>query len=141
MHILSELNAQCLLVGRDKTRLQQTVPSHAKDKTHLYIADLNEPDQVSSMLNDLKHHVDIIVHCAAPLFQYTKIHQLTNEQIDTQYQVGIHSLMQICAFLLPKMMFQGWGRIVCAGSLAGAVSGKGSAPYSLSRYTPTPRGG
>jgi len=128
---LSNANARCLLVGRSEERLQQTIPKTAKDKTHLYIVDLTQPNQISSMLDTLEYHVDIVVHCAAPLFQYTKIHQLTQEQIDIQYQVGINSLMQICSILLPKMMFQGWGRIVCAGSLAGAVSGKGSAPYSL----------
>ena len=128
---LSSVNARCLLVGRSIERLEKVVPADAKDKTHLYIADLNDSKQIASMLNALEHHVDIIVHCAAPLFQYTKIHQLTQEQIDVQYQVGIHSLMQVCRELLPKMMLQGWGRIVCAGSLAGAVSGKGSAPYSI----------
>lgn len=128
---LSSLNARCLLVGRNQERLQSAVPSQAADKTFLYIADLNKPEQVLSMLERVEHHIDIVVHCAAPLFQYTKIHQLTQEQIDTQYQVGIQSLMQICAYVLPKMMFQGWGRIVCAGSLAGAISGKGSAHYSL----------
>jgi len=128
---LAKVGAHCILMARQVEALQKTAQQMPEGSASVLSVDLTDSQQIEGALEALPRHVDAIVHCAAPTFKYTKLHQLTEDDTEQQFQVGVHSMMQMCTKLLPEMMLKRWGRVVFASSLASLVSGRGAAHYNM----------
>ena len=84
VRLFTKLGAHCLLLARNKDRLDALASELPKDLCTVLSVDLSRPEKISGMLDALNRHVDIIVHCAAPPFQYTKIHNTEDNDNDLQ---------------------------------------------------------
>ncbi|HAA55230.1 MAG TPA: hypothetical protein DCE42_10775 [Myxococcales bacterium] len=128
---LTRSGAHCVLMARQLDRLGEVAKEAPDDSMTLCPVDLLDEAQLNNALSSLDRHIDIIVHCAAPTFAYNKLHALSQEDTHQQFQVGIHSMTQICAKLLPEMMVKRWGRVVLVSSLSAQLSGRGAAHYNM----------
>lgn len=121
--------ARCVALARDAAALDALASADAGITA--LTADLRDHEGVNSALDVFNEPIDMFVHCAAPMFDYVKIDQLTDEATEAQLDVGLRAPLWLCQRLLPGMMTRRWGRIVLIGSIAASRGIVGSAHYNM----------
>jgi len=97
-------------------------------------AELSDPSSVEAMLlvvDGLGKQVDIVYNCAAVMSDQQEIFKSNRNEWDRVMQVNFYALVTICEYFLPKLIEQGWGRVINVTS--GIADQPGLAPYSVSK--------
>lgn len=133
---LADLGCNLILHARNLDNLTATYDL-LKDKgvdIDLVAAELTDPDQVASMLDKvdaLNKQVDIVYNCAGISGADEAIYATDRANWDRIFQVNIHALVAICEHFAPKLIQQGFGRIVNVSS--GVADQPNLIAYSISK--------
>lgn len=88
-------------------------------------------DKMLEQLDQLDKQVDIVYCCAAIGSQQQDIYNSDRDEWDKVMQVNFYSLVKINEYFMPKLVEQGFGRIVNVSS--GIADQPALAPYSVSK--------
>jgi 3-hydroxybutyrate dehydrogenase len=78
--------------------------------------------------------VDILINCAGINISSVKTHEVTIEDWNRTLQINLTAPFVLCSAALPRMMLQGWGRIVNVGSIYSVRGSSLNAPYNSSKH-------
>jgi len=128
-----------VLTARRTDRLEALAAELATEfgiRTHVYTADLADPDspgKLALQLKDDKIEIDILVNNAG----YGVTGTLCVPSWKTHHDfltVLVNSLVELCYLLLPAMQARGFGQIINVASMAGLVPGApGHTLYAASK--------
>lgn len=127
-----------LLVARSEPELMRVANSLRSDGALVAVAavDLAEADAAERIVAAAEGHfggpVHVLVNNAAVELQ-RRFHTLAPEEIETVLRVDLISPIQLTRLLLPKMIEQGYGRIVNISSIAGRVGFPYTEAYAASK--------
>lgn len=98
-------------------------------------ADLSEPAQVDSLLNEIGHaapRIDILYNNAAVMMPYhDDVWEIPAEEFRKSFETNVISPVKICNALIPLMMERGWGRVI---NLTSGISEQPQlSPYAVSK--------
>lgn len=133
---LSRMGVRCVLLSRDRDRLEETAARLSTPPAAIHALDLQNRDALDAAMTALcaaQPPPTLFIHGAAPMFTYQKLHQTALDVFSEQLAVNVESAAQICGHLLPEMMLQRRGRIVFLGSLGARVGFRGAAAYNLAK--------
>jgi short-subunit dehydrogenase len=135
---LSTKGMNLLLVARSEPELAQVAESLRSNGTLVATAvvDLAAPDApeqiVAAAEKELDGTVHVLVNNAAVELQ-RRFHTLSPDEIEMVLRVDLISPIQLTRLLLPKMLEQGFGRIVNISSIAGRVGFPYTEAYAASK--------
>jgi NAD(P)-dependent dehydrogenase (short-subunit alcohol dehydrogenase family) len=134
---LGAAGAKLALVGRDRTKLDETAAEAAKAgaEAAVFIADVTDEAQVRALEQAVRErfgHVDILVNNAGmnirkPLVEYTL------DEWNTVLDTNLTSVFLVCRSFIPMMKGRGYGRIINLASMMSHVSLPGRTAYSASK--------
>lgn len=115
------LGANLILQARKKENLSETVNELDIYNVDVEIveAELSDPESVASMLAEvdgLNKQVDIVYCCAAISGGFEDIFNSEREVWDRILEVNLHSTVKINEHFLPKLIEQGFGRVINVSS-------------------------
>jgi len=130
------LGCQLILHARKKDNLKTTLKELEKYDIDVEIveAELSQPESVAAMLtevDELNKQVDIVYCCAAINHGFLDIYNTDRRVWDEVFEVNLHSLVKINEHFLPKLIEQGYGRIINVSS--GIQDQPELGPYSVSK--------
>ncbi len=96
------------------------------------ICDVTNKSAIDRFVSGLSR-VDLLVNCAG-LSHLGEIESLTEEELQTRYEVNVLGTVRFCKAVLPLMKKQQEGYIVNIGSLRGVECCPGKAAYSMSKF-------
>ncbi len=124
--------AQLLLADRDAGRLAATVKGLAGTaEVRLKAIDVTDETQVGAMVADCLDafgRADVLVNCAG-MVQEVPFLEMTTADWDTMIEVDLRSVFLCSRAVAPRMVGQGWGRIINLASQLGIKGGTNVAHY------------
>jgi NAD(P)-dependent dehydrogenase (short-subunit alcohol dehydrogenase family) len=132
----SQFGAHVILLGRDLSRLNDTLNQMKSNENHKIISiDLIEldslEDNLKNELNGIK--VDGFVHCAG-ISSTTPIRALNPEKMEAFFKVNVISAIQICKILSkPQYIGESGSSFVLLSSVMGHVGEIGKTIYSATK--------
>jgi NAD(P)-dependent dehydrogenase (short-subunit alcohol dehydrogenase family) len=129
--------AACSLWDRDVEALNSAAKILALSGTvHTAMVDLSKPDSVKAATDTtLKAfgRVDILVNNAGITGGNKKTWEFTPDEWQQVIQVNLFGVFLCCHAIVPKMIDQGYGRIVNIASIAGKEGNPNASHYSASK--------
>jgi NAD(P)-dependent dehydrogenase (short-subunit alcohol dehydrogenase family) len=129
--------AKCSLWDRDTEALGSAAKQLASSGTvHTAIVDLTQADSVQAATDATLGafgHVDILVNNAGVAGVTKTLWECTPEEWQQVLQVNLFGVFLCCRALVPKMIAQGYGRIVNIASIAGKEGNPNASHYSASK--------
>ncbi|MGK0186240.1 MAG: NAD(P)-dependent dehydrogenase (short-subunit alcohol dehydrogenase family) [Verrucomicrobiales bacterium] len=124
----AKMGANVIAIGRDETRLKETVHSlHAGDHVH-FAGDLTAEGMVSRLTDSLPDSVDGIVH-AAGLSEYQLARFVRKPLFDELNRINYEVPFLLTVELLKKRKIAKGGSIVFIASVAGLIAAPANAVY------------
>uniref|UniRef100_A0A450T6W3 3-oxoacyl-[acyl-carrier protein] reductase n=1 Tax=Candidatus Kentrum sp. FW TaxID=2126338 RepID=A0A450T6W3_9GAMM len=126
-----------VITGRNETDLAEA-KKQVKDfgvRVVAVAADLEEAEGVQKVISsafDEFGHVDILFNNAGHAHACTPI-SATDEDWASIINVHLMACVRICRAVIPKMVEQGWGRIINMSSIAGIMPITGLSDYSAAK--------
>ncbi len=127
--------ASVVVNGRDEgrlegavARLRAAVPGAAVSGV---AADVADPEQVRLLLDSVGE-VDILVNNVG-LFEVAPFEQVSDDDWQRYFDVNVMSGVRLSRHLLPRMLAQGWGRIIFIGSESGVNVPADMVHYGLTK--------
>jgi 3-oxoacyl-[acyl-carrier protein] reductase len=129
--------AACSLWDRDSEALGSAANALAGSGTvHTATVDLTQADSVKAAADSTCNsfgRVDILVNNAGIAGANKKTWEFTPEEWQQVLQVNLFSMFLCCHAIVPKMIEQGYGRIVNIASIAGKEGNPNASHYSASK--------
>lgn len=136
---LSQICDDVVLVARRADRLE-TVAGQLRDSgatPHVITADLVDPDAPRHIFETTQNSglsVDFLVNNAGTSGPHL-LHDRDWEDHEAFFRLMMTSVAEMCHLFIPPMRERNYGRVINVSSVAGIVSGKGSANYGpVKRY-------
>ena len=123
--------ARLLLTDLDAAALETAAHQLTGHDVVLHAGDLTRRDDVDAIFaaaSDDMGGVDILVNCAGGYTAYATFEEIDERDWDRVIDVNLKSVYLSCKAVIPLMKFEGWGRIINLGSLAGRSTSAGSSP-------------
>ncbi len=126
-----------VLVARDEQRLTErraSLLSLGAPEVDVLVADLADPqarDRIKDRLSDTGAPIDLLVNNAG-IGLGKEFLQASEEELLAQLELNVTSVLLLCHAALPAMVARGHGAVINVASIAGLVSGRGSA-YAASK--------
>ena len=134
---LGAAGAKLALVGRDKTKLDETAAQAEKAgaEAAVFLADVTDESQVTALAQGVKERfgrADILINNAGmnirkPLVEYTL------DEWNTVLDTNLTSVFLITRAFIPLMRGRGYGRILNLASIMSHISLPGRSAYSASK--------
>jgi NAD(P)-dependent dehydrogenase (short-subunit alcohol dehydrogenase family) len=134
---LGAAGAKLALVGRDKTKLDETAAllEQASAEAAVFLADVTDEAQVTALAQGVKERfgrADILINNAGmnirkPLVEYTL------DEWNTVLDTNLTSVFLITRAFIPLMRGRGYGRILNLASIMSHISLPGRTAYSASK--------
>ena len=108
----------------------------ARGETHLAIVDVTDPVAVNAAADaTLKHfgRIDILVNNAGIAGVSKKLWECTPEEWRKVLDLDLYGVFLCCHAVVPKMMANGYGRIVNIASIAGKEGNPNASHYSAAK--------
>ena len=129
--------AACSLWDRDVEALSAAAQALAASGTvHTATVDLTQADSVKAAADatfNALGRVDILVNNAGIAGVTKKLWECTPDEWQQVLQVNLFGVFLCCRAIVPKMIGQGYGRIVNIASIAGKEGNPNAAHYSASK--------
>jgi len=126
-----------VMVARDEQRLAErraSLLSLGAPEVEVLVADLADPqarDRIKDRLSDTGAPIDLLVNNAG-IGLGKEFLQASEEELLAQLELNVISVLLLCHAALPAMVARGHGAVINVASIAGLVSGRGSA-YAASK--------
>lgn len=133
---LAELGCHLVLQARTEDNLQETLTTlQAFDIEVDYVtSELSDVNSVYNMLDSVDKigkQIDIVYNCAGSMSQPQDIYKTERSEWDRIMQINFYAIVSICEYFMPKLVKQGFGRIINVSS--GIADQPALAPYSVSK--------
>lgn len=130
------LGCDLILHARKKENLDETLEllKEAEVGIDLVEAELSDREDVKKMLaavDKMEKQVDIVYNCAGISGSDENIYNTDRANWDKILEVNVHALVSICEHFMPKLIDQGFGRIVNVSS--GVADQPNLIAYSVSK--------
>jgi len=141
-HILLELDARIVLVGRNKQSLDNlannlsALVKDSKDKIITIAADVSiEADRHKIIKKSLSAFgsIDVLINLAGAM-SFNEFSQEEAETTDKLFQVNVLAPMHLTKMIIPHMLEKGSGQIVNVGSIFGSIAFAWFATYSSTKF-------
>ncbi len=129
--LLAAEGARVLLVARDRDALAEAAPSGAE----ILATDVTAPDAGDRIVGACAERlggVDVLVNCAGATW-LRPLDELTEEDWEAQWQLNVRAPDRLMRAAAPRMVEQGWGRIVNVTSSSGKRPSLRNAAYSVTK--------
>ncbi|KAL4910558.1 hypothetical protein BDW74DRAFT_164449 [Aspergillus multicolor] len=90
-------------------------------------------EQVEAAIKDAGGRIDVVINNAG-YGLLGSIEDISEDELDTQFQTNIYGVVRVIKAVLPLMRAQRSGTIVNLSSIAGFAAGPSSAAYSMSKF-------
>ncbi|GKZ27743.1 hypothetical protein AbraIFM66951_005479 [Aspergillus brasiliensis] len=90
-------------------------------------------EQVEAAINDNGGRIDVVINNAG-YGLLGGIEDISEDELDTQFQTNIYGVVRVIKAVLPFMRAQRSGTIVNLSSIVGFVAGPSTAAYSMSKF-------
>jgi NAD(P)-dependent dehydrogenase (short-subunit alcohol dehydrogenase family) len=134
---LGAAGAAVALIGRDRTKLDQTASEAAERgaEAEVFVADITQEAQVFALQKRVAERfgrVDILINNAGVNLR-KPLTDFTLEEWHRVMDANLTSVFLMCRAFIPMMRGRGWGRIVNMTSIMSHVSLPGRTAYSASK--------
>lgn len=135
---LAQSGVNVVIFGRDIEKGKNTVETikHSGGKASFFHTDLAVDKEIESSLEQVLSdfgHVDILVNNAAVSGYMGAVVETPIEEVEKVLKVNLISIFHLCKLVLPKMIENGFGRIINISSVAYRKSPPNSATYNISK--------
>ncbi|PWY66377.1 putative short chain oxidoreductase/dehydrogenase [Aspergillus sclerotioniger CBS 115572] len=100
---------------------------------HLDVTSKNTKEQVEQAIKDNGGRIDVVINNAG-YGLLGGIEDISEDELDTQFQTNIYGVVRVTKAVLPFMRAQRSGTIVNVSSIAGFAAGPSGAAYSMSKF-------
>lgn len=135
---LADAGAVAVIFGRNEERGRETVETITGDgdKAIFLRTDLNSAENIEDSFNkvmDIYGKVDILVNNAAISGFMGPVMDTPIKVVEEVLQVNLTSIFHLSSLVLPRMLENGFGRIINISSVAPRVTPANSATYNMSK--------
>ncbi len=134
---LGKLGCNIVLHSRSVTHTQALAEQLTDNgvQTVSLAADLSDPDQVESLITQIKNaapQIDVLYNNAAIMAPYhDDIWSIPDEEFRNSFETNVISQIRLCNALIPGMMERHWGRVI--NLISGINQQPQLAPYAISK--------
>lgn len=129
---------ELFLLARRKERLDELEREIRKSwpeaKTHLVIADVNDPDVGTLLADKTGKKIDILINNAGLALGREKVENASMADFEQMIQTNITANFRMAHLVLPWMLAQGQGDIINLCSVAGHYTYTGGAVYCATKH-------
>jgi 3-oxoacyl-[acyl-carrier protein] reductase len=131
---LAAAGAELVLVGRNEERLFETARLIAEQdgKARVLCADVTDAG-FTAALHGCAPELDIVVCNAAAYAPFAYLEKCSEHDFERVFATVVHATRRLIQHVIGGMKARGFGRVVCVGSLASELGGKGQAPYASAK--------
>jgi len=132
---LAGCGAKVAVVGRDRTRAEETASQLASGSARGFACDVADPASVTKLVEDVEKEfsgVDILVNNAG-LTRDNLMMSLKDDDWDAVIDANLRGAFVAIRAVARGMMKRRWGRIINIASMVGLVGNKGQANYAASK--------
>lgn len=127
------MGAGIVAIGRDESRLLETLASLSKDQPHTHIAtDLTEEAAIAQLVESLPDPIDGIVHSAG-ISDYQLARFIKKPFFDDMNRINYEVPFLLTVELLKKRKLAAGGSVVFVASVAGLIAAPANAVYGGSK--------
>ena len=134
---LLESGASCCIWDRDAAAGSAAVATlSAKGRVHAVTVDLAQPESVRAALDatcSQFSQIELLVNNAGVAGATKKTWELSPEEWQQVLQINLFAVYLCCHAVVPKMLAQGYGRIVNIASIAGKEGNPNASHYSATK--------
>ena len=132
---LAGSGAKVAIVGRDKTRAEETAAQLPSGSARGFACDMADPASVSKLVGDVETElggVDILVNNAG-LTRDNLLMRLKDDDWDAVLDANLRGAFVAIRAATRGMMKRRWGRVINIASVVGLVGNKGQSNYAASK--------
>jgi 3-oxoacyl-[acyl-carrier protein] reductase len=98
-------------------------------------ADLSSKKEISKLCNVLKQYqIDVLVNNAAHYIYREDFLEIESNEIEELLGINVIAAMKLCLLVLPRMINNGWGRIINLSSISASHGGSAATvDYTISK--------
>ncbi|GLA09406.1 hypothetical protein AnigIFM60653_011727 [Aspergillus niger] len=109
------------------------IAAHGGKWLQLDVSSKATKEQVEAAIKDNGGRIDVVINNAG-YGLIGGIEDISEDELDTQFQTNVYGVVRVIKAVLPFMRAQRSGTIINLSSIAGFVAGPSSAAYSMSKF-------
>ena len=131
-----QAGASVAIAGRDRAKLDAAATAlGGQGRILCHAADVSDPEQAAALVRAVEKHfgkIDILVNNAGTNIRGS-VEQLSEADWDTVIDTNLKGPFLVSRAIGPRMVKQGWGRVINLGSTLSVIALPGRAPYASSK--------
>jgi 3-oxoacyl-[acyl-carrier protein] reductase len=140
LSLIENIKEECVIIAHYNSSDEklQEVAKKITNKLVIIKADFSNEESIINMLNIIERDYGTpgkIVHLAAPKFKNVRFKDITTDDLQSDIDISLKSIIIILKRFLPKMVADKYGKVVCVlSSVTFNVPPKALAQYTTVKY-------
>ena len=133
---LDKARAICVLIGTNEEKLKALVSKLKRKQWKYYVSDFTQSSSVEKVAKEVLHDfdkIDVLVN-AAGYGIYKPIEEVTHEDWDKSFAIGVTGPYFLTKYLLAKISKSDLALVLNMGSGAGVIPMAGRSVYNVQKY-------